>query len=77
MTAAGILLFLLTTWFTKLPAFRNAQLADYWPPPQTEHRKTKKDWNLEGDPPEGEPSKPIFPLMMFSHGLGGSRVRSR
>ena len=29
---------------------------------------------MRGDPPEGEADAPTFPLIMFSHGLGGSRT---
>jgi platelet-activating factor acetylhydrolase len=50
-------------------------LADYWPPPQSEDENARKEWGQEGAAPEEEPSKPIFPLMIFSHGLGGSKVR--
>lgn len=66
----------MTTMFTKLPAFRNAKLAEHWPPennardaPNGYHVKNKA-----GTPPPGEPEKPIFPLLIFSHGLGGSRT---
>jgi len=71
----GIPLFWLTTWFTKLHAFRNAHLADHWPPEvQNEDDGAPKEWNQEADAPEGYTGKPTFPLMIFSHGLGGSKT---
>lgn len=48
-----------TTMSTKLPAIRNAGLAEHWPPYQ------------KPEPLPGETEKPMFPLMIFSHGLGG------
>ena len=64
----------LTTWFTKLPSFRNAKLADHWAPKGTS-TDTKGEEKIEREqPPEGYPEKPVFPLMMFSHGLGGTRT---
>ncbi|KAF2668799.1 hypothetical protein BT63DRAFT_426065 [Microthyrium microscopicum] len=77
--AAGIPWFLLTTWFTKLPAWRNARLAKYWPPPQdvkgeeTEGNERGK-WHMEGEAPPGAQGRPTFPTMIFSHGLGGSKT---
>ncbi|CAJ2505352.1 Uu.00g127460.m01.CDS01 [Anthostomella pinea] len=64
----------LPAMFTKLPAYRNAPLADYWAPEvdtKTEgvHVKAK-----QGDKPEGAPDEPVFPLILFSHGLGGTRT---
>lgn len=60
-----------TTLFTKLPAFRNARLASYWP-----------DSVLQEEGPQGERTRqdqhdkkrPRFPVIIFSHGLGGSRL---
>ena len=73
--------FLLTTWFTKIPAFRNAKLADHWAPQYNavhDHGRVLKNMaevkNTRARPPEGEPDQPIFPLIMFSHGLGGTRT---
>lgn len=66
--------FFTTTWITRIPAFRNAHLAQHWPP-QTESRSAGyKIKNKSSDPPEGQPEQPILPLMMFSHGMGGSRT---
>ena len=66
--------FFLTTWFTKLPAFRNPKLASHWPPEQNTRQGGWKVKNENGEPPKGQPQEPIFPLIMFSHGLGGSRT---
>ena len=66
--------FFLTTWFTKLPAFRNAKLADHWPPEQKSKIGGWKDKNRKGEAPEEGPEAPVFPLVMFSHGMGGSRT---
>lgn len=62
------------TMFTKLPAFRNAPLADYWAPEvdtKTEGVKVKLE---SGPKPEGAPDPPEFPVILFSHGLGGTRT---
>ena len=66
--------FFLTTWFTKLPAFRNPKLASHWPPEQNARQGGWKVKNEIGEPPKGQPKEPIFPLIMFSHGLGGTRT---
>ncbi|KXT03924.1 hypothetical protein AC578_9308 [Pseudocercospora eumusae] len=63
-----------TTMFTKLPAFRNAPLAHYWAPPadtKTEGLKARREY---GPVPPGAPDTPSFPLILFSHGLGGTRT---
>ncbi|KAF7184995.1 putative phospholipase A2 [Pseudocercospora fuligena] len=63
-----------TTMFTKLPAFRNAPLAHYWAPAadtKTEGLKAKREY---GPTPPGAPDTPSFPLILFSHGLGGTRT---
>ncbi|KAK5090242.1 hypothetical protein LTR05_000413 [Lithohypha guttulata] len=64
----------MTTILTKLPAYRNARLAEHWP-------DDKRDWRDRGEvgtnigrvPPKG-PSVPKFPLILFSHGMGGTRT---
>ena len=66
--------FFLTTWFAKLPAFRNPKLASHWPPEQNARQGGWKVKNETGEPPKGQPKEPMFPLIMFSHGLGGSRT---
>lgn len=53
-----------TCMFTKLPAYRNSRLADVWPGgagPAT-HETPHDDL------------RPEFPVVVFSHGLGGSRT---
>ncbi|KFA81607.1 hypothetical protein S40288_09582 [Stachybotrys chartarum IBT 40288] len=61
-----------TTLFTMLPAFRNTKLAGHWPHdvledkgPTGEHARVE-----EADPND----RPTFPVIIFTHGLGGSRL---
>ena len=64
----------LSTWFTKLPAFRNAALATHWPPFENYVVGGAAVKNQAGPAPEGHSAEPVFPLMLFSHGLGGTRT---
>jgi len=64
----------LTTAFTKIPAFRNAKLAEHWPPDKNSREGGYETKNSAGSRPAGEPEKPRFPLLIFSHGLGGTRT---
>ena len=64
----------MTTAFTKLPAFRNAKLAEHWPPAENSRESGYEIKNVPGKPLPGEPEKPCFPLLIFSHGLGGTRT---
>lgn len=63
-----------TSMFTKLPAYRNAPLAMHWPPLEKDNQAGHTNKNETGEAPEGESKEPKFPLMIFSHGLGGSRT---
>lgn len=69
--------FAATTMLTKLPAFRNAHPARHWPPQQDAmpQRRPREDKPYEDPLPENAPGpEPCFPLMIFSHGLGGTRT---
>ena len=67
-------LFAATTVLTKIPAFRNSPPARHWPSPDNYRHGGAKVKNQEGPPPLGESEEPVFPLMVFSHGLGGTRT---
>ncbi|KAG6005390.1 hypothetical protein E4U54_000360 [Claviceps lovelessii] len=65
-----------TSLFTKLPAFRNAEVADYWAGKTSgENASSHKpdDAAADGKARSGS-EKPTFPVIIFSHGLGGSRL---
>lgn len=66
--------FATTSMFTKIPAFRNAPLAEHWPPAKNSRQAGYDVKNTAGIRPEGEDEKPTFPLLIFSHGLGGTRT---
>ena len=57
--------FLATTWFTKLPAYRNADLAVHWP----EENKSWNDHSIAprkaGPKPRQGPDVPKFPLLLM------------
>ena len=58
-----------TTMFTKLPAFRNAKLGSNIPPSlETAEAESSQNTLMKED------DKPRFPVIIFSHGLGGSRT---
>ncbi|KAJ9646328.1 hypothetical protein H2201_007873 [Coniosporium apollinis] len=63
-----------TTMFTKLPAYRNAPVSQHWPPRDNLQHGGPKVKSESGPPPPGESEEPCFPLMIFSHGLGGTRT---
>ena len=69
-----LLWFFMTTWFTKLPAFRNAKLAGHWPCQQNARRGGWRVKNEASEPPKGLSHEPTYPVMIFGHGLGGSRA---
>lgn len=75
MPKAGAPLFTMsTTIWTKIPAFRNAHPAFHWPPSENVQTAGTKAKNHSGVPPPNGPKEPVFPLMIFSHGLGGTRT---
>lgn len=63
-----------TTMFAKLRGFRNAPPATHWPPEGNSKRRGYKNKNRTGPPPPGGSKEPVFPLLIFSHGLGGTRT---
>ncbi|KAJ9664728.1 hypothetical protein H2198_000074 [Neophaeococcomyces mojaviensis] len=69
-----MLFFMMTTWFTKLPAWRNVRLADHWPQADKSWHDRKKKDREPGPEPQTGPKQPIFPLILFSHGMGGNRT---
>ncbi|KAF2091235.1 hypothetical protein K490DRAFT_10182, partial [Saccharata proteae CBS 121410] len=66
--------FAATTMLTKIPAYRNAKPARHWPPCDNLQHGGPNVKNESGPPPEGEREEPQFPLLIFSHGLGGNRT---
>ena len=64
----------LPTMFTKLPAYRNAPIATYWAPPVNTKTGGVKVKMQTGPKPDGAPEEPTFPMILFSHGLGGTRT---
>ncbi|KAI8933678.1 hypothetical protein NX059_009396 [Plenodomus lindquistii] len=71
---AGIGVFGATTMLSKLRAYRNSPVARHWPPEGNSKESGYKIKNRKGPAPEGMPEEPTFPLLIFSHGLGGSRT---
>ncbi|KAF2459473.1 platelet-activating factor acetylhydrolase, isoform II-domain-containing protein [Lineolata rhizophorae] len=67
----GIPLFTTTTMLTKLPAVTNAPPSRKWPPPpppaNPADAKSKPKY-------EDSDKEPVFNLLIFSHGLGGTRT---
>lgn len=70
--------FFFTVSLTKLPAWRNAVLSNQIPARGVKvqagkRRKSRAKHERLMDPPEDE--EPVkYPLIMFSHGLGGTRT---
>lgn len=60
--------------FTKLPAYRNANVARHWAPKKNFRTEGEDAKTTEGDKPPNTGDLPCFPLIMFSHGLGGTRT---
>lgn len=69
-----MMFFLMTTHLTKLPAFRNARIAEHWPEADQQWHNHKGSRSSVGSPPSKGPETPKFPLILFSHGLGGTRT---
>ncbi|KAI4864882.1 platelet-activating factor acetylhydrolase, isoform II-domain-containing protein [Hypoxylon rubiginosum] len=65
-----------TTMFTKLPAFRNAKLAATHAGATTTppHHAASSSTHSQDTLTESGEGKPLFPVIFFSHGLGGSRT---
>ena len=64
----------LPSMFTKLPAYRNAPIASHWAPEVNLKTSGIKVKTESGPRPKGAPQEPRFPLVLFSHGLGGTRT---
>ena len=65
----------LTSMFTKLPAFRNAPLSGQWPPIPGHGPSQEEDQDPDQSATDNEADNPPkFPIIIFSHGLGGSRT---
>lgn len=69
-----MLWFMMTTVLTKLPAYRNARIADHWPEADQSWRDPKQGTSTAGQSPLVGPEMPRFPLILFSHGMGGTRT---
>ena len=64
----------LPVMFTKLPAYRNAPIASHWAPSVNTKSGGINVKMQTGAKPDGAPDEPTFPLILFSHGLGGTRT---
>lgn len=65
---------LLPAMYTKLPAWRNSPVARYWAP-EVDTKTRGKQVKVEmGEKPKGASEEPVFPMILFSHGLGGTRT---
>jgi platelet-activating factor acetylhydrolase len=63
-----------TTMLTKIRAFSNSPPARHWPPEGSSKRSSYRRKDKQGPPPERRSDEPQFPLIIFSHGLGGNRT---
>ena len=72
--SAAVSWFAATTMLTKLRAYRNALPAIHWPPEGNSKQDGYRIKNRQGPPPSGASDEPRFPLLFFSHGLGGNRT---
>lgn len=67
----------LPSLFTKIPAYRNAGIAQHWAGDANYRKEGAKAKTTEGVKPSDAadvPYLPCFPVIMFSHGLGGTRT---
>ena len=71
---SAVAVFGATSMLTKLRGFRNSPLATHWPPDGNSKRNGYTIKNKHGPPPPGHGPEPVFPLLLFSHGLGGTRT---
>lgn len=68
--------FAATSMFTKVPASRNTKLAENWIADNTSgnYERGYAMNNEQRTTGCGESKKPLLPLLIFSHGLGGTRT---
>jgi platelet-activating factor acetylhydrolase len=64
--------FACTSMFTKLPAYRNGKLAGVWP--GGTGKQSTSTLNLQSERAAPPALLPAYPVIVFSHGLGGSRT---
>jgi platelet-activating factor acetylhydrolase len=60
--------------FTKLPAYRNADIARHWAGEAINKTQEADAKTTQGEKSSDEAGLPCFPVIMFSHGLGGTRT---
>ena len=66
--------FLATTWYIKLPYYQNARIAEHWPPDKNVKQGGPQVKLTPDERPAEGPGKPVFLLIMSSHGMGRSRT---
>jgi platelet-activating factor acetylhydrolase len=57
-----------------MPCYRNARIAEHWPLDKNVKQGGPQVKLTPGEQLAGGPEKSVFPLIMFSHGMGGSRT---
>lgn len=63
----------MTTMLTKIPALRNARLAREWPLDNQMNEKRNEQGDGNDQSRDHDKGNPVFPMLIFSHGLGGTR----